>query len=230
MRIAALALALALGAPPPAQDASAGRLPDAQKVRARVEAILSSPEYDTGVPRNVPNPLLERIFQKFKDLFEALSRLGETAPALFWMILVACLAILAAIFTHAGWVLFRALRAARSEAPGGACPRTRRKDDPRALLERAAAAAAQGRFTEAIRLCHRAAILALDSRGIVRFHESLTTGDYAARLRGRPREREPFGALAQMYEAAYFGLAPVGDPEASECRRLAAALLGEERA
>lgn len=99
--------------------------------------------------------------------------------------------------------------------------------EPRTLLEMADAEASRSRYVEAIRLCHRAALLGLDRRRVVKFHESFTNGEYRRQLAQSP-ERGTFESLAGRFELAYFGRVPAGDGEFRECRRAAQALVGEE--
>jgi hypothetical protein len=219
--LALLALALLSG------PASGQELPEGPEVRGALEDILSSGEYDTSRPGASQISVWEWILRQIRKLLSSLAGLGQASPLLFWLILASCLVILAAIFAHGAYVLVGALRAARARTaltPEGAAVRF---DDPQALLERARKAAAEGRYTEAVRLCHRAALLGMDRRGLVRFHESFTCGDYRRQLRGHTRERASFDALARVYEPAYFGKVPVGKAEFAECARVSGALAGE---
>lgn len=204
----------------PVQD-----LPDGRVVRERLDRILASPDYDTGESNAKRGSVLEWILRKIGELFGALRSLGERSPAVVWTVLAVCFALLALIFLHGAVVLGRALRASRA---GGAF----RHDgpaagpgDPRELLERARAAAREGRREDALRLTHRAALLGLDRRGVLRFQESLTNGDYRRQLRGRPLESETFDALVRLHEPACFGKRPVAEGDVENGLRLASALL-----
>ncbi len=202
-------------------------LPEAGRIVRNLEGILSSPEYDTGDAAGGTRSFFEWLGHKLGELMESLAGLGQTAPVLFWMILVACVVVLALIFVHAGVVLYRALHAARSPAPAIAGGRGDLRDDPRELLEQARGEAAASRFGAVVRLCHRAALLGLDHRGLIRFDESLTTGDCVRQLRKHPVECSRFESLARLYEPACFGRVPVEGQEASQCLALAERLLGE---
>jgi hypothetical protein len=212
----ALAAALLLAAP---QD-----LPDERVVRERLESVLASPDYDSGDPGARSASLLQWILQKIAGLFRSLGGLGEISPFLFWLVLAVCVAILLLIFLHGALVVSRALRASRTrELPRDADPAG--PDDPRELLERARAAARAGRRDDALRLAHRAALLGLDRRGVLRFQESLTNGDYRRQLRARPRESEAFDALIRLHEPVCFGKRPAVDAEVEQGVRLASLLL-----
>jgi hypothetical protein len=201
--------------------------PSGGQVQQNLHRILSSGEYETGRPGEDPmGSFWEWLFGKIDRVFRGLSALGQASPAVFWLILVVCLGLLVAIFAHGGVILVRSLRAARvggavEEADGS------RQENGATLLDRAQEEARRGRFTEAIRCCHRAALLGLDRRGLVRFHESLTSGDYRRQLERRPREKRAFEALARVYEPAFFGGIPAGEPDYSESLRLARVLAEE---
>lgn len=222
--MAALAFAAALLSAAP--GASQEGLPARDDVRQAAREILSSREYDIADPGfNV----LRWVLNKITEFFSSLSALHSSSPAFYWMIFLVCLVVLALIFTHAGVVVLRALRAARAKAPAEGEGSVRRDEDPTALLANAGGLADAGDFREAIRLCHRAALFGLDRAGALRYRESLTTGDYLLQLRARPRERSGFDALAQIYEPAFFGRAAVSRPDYDASRRRVAELLETPR-
>lgn len=194
-------------------------LPRRERIRENVREILSSAEYDTGEGKKKGFDPIEWILRKIQELLASIADLGARSPALYWIALAVCAILLGVILGYAGRGLFRTLRAARSREP--AASKGSRPDDPHALLRNAEEAAARGRFTEAIRLCHRAALLGMDRRRIVRFQESLTTGDYRRQLASHPRERGGYESLARIFEPAFFGKAPTGAAEFQTCRRTA---------
>ena len=203
----------------PVQD-----LPDGKVVRERLDRILAGADYDTGESNAKRGSVLEWILRQIHKLLQSLTNLGELSPVLFWTVLLVCLALLGLILLHGGVVLSRALRASRAGGKLRDLPAVG-PGDPRELLARARAAAREGRREEALRLAHRAALLGLDRRGVLRFQESLTNGDYRRQLRARPRESEAFDALVRLHEPACFGKRPVAETEVEDGVRLAASLL-----
>jgi len=202
---------------------------DPGRVKRTLDRILSSPEFETELPKiDAKETIWRWISRKLAELFDAVSNLGNMAPGIYWAVMTILLAILGGILVHGGVVVLRALRASRARA-GPAPRKNTRAEDADALLARAAKAAEQGQFTEAIRLCHRAALMGLDRRGFVRFQESLTSGDYRGQLRSHDAERSVFLELTGIYEPAYFGKAVAGDAEYAESLRLARRL-AQERA
>lgn len=220
----ALAVALLLAAPHAPSLVEGQDLPDERVVRERLERVLASPDYDSGEPGARAETVLQWILRKIAGAFRGLSGLGEISPFLFWLVIAVCVAILLAVFLHGALIVSRALRAARArDIPRDAAPAG--PDDPRELLERARAAARQGRRDEALRLAHRAALLGLDRRGLLRFQESFTNGDYRRQLRSKPREGETFEALVRLHEPVCFGKRPAADAEVEQGVRLASLLL-----
>ena len=200
-------------------------VPDVKVVRERLDRILASPDYDSGDPGAQAVSILEWILRKLGGLFRTLANLGELSRPVFWTVLAVCVALLALIFFHGLVVVSRALRASR---PGGslrAAGPAAGPGDPRELLARARAAAREGRREEALRLSHRAALLGLDRRGVLRFQESLTNGDYRRQLRPRPAESQAFEALVRLHEPACFGKRPVAEGDVESGLRLAVSLL-----
>jgi hypothetical protein len=202
-------------------------LRDSGQVRRTLDRILASPEFETELPQLSAKETIWRwIARKIGELFDSISSLGSAAPGVFWTVLTILLLMLAGILIHGGVVVLRALRASRTRA--GPAPGKRvRAEDAETLLGRAAQAAGQGRFTEAIRLCHRAALLGLDRRGFVRFQDCLTSGDYRAQLRTHEAERALFQDLTRIYEPASFGRAAAGGEDYAESLRLAQRLVRE---
>lgn len=198
-------------------------LPEGKVVRDRLERILASPDYDSGEGAPKRESFLAWVLRKIGELFQRLGSLGQRAPAVFWGVLAVLVAILLLIFLHGGVVLVRALKASRA---GGRLDAraVQGPDDPRELLARARAAANEGRREDALRLSHRAVLLGLDRRGLLRFQESLTNGDYRRQLRAR-REGEAFEALVRLHEPACFGKRPLAAEDVEAGLRLAGSLL-----
>lgn len=193
-----------------------------EEVRRTLDRILASREYEGALPKpDAAKTFWDWLGSLLGRLFRGVTSLGEAAPGIFWTILIACLLVLAAIFAHGGVILVRTLRSSRAGRGGPGAPKGSRFEDADVLFERARAAAAKAQFTEAVRLCHRAALMGMDRRGLIRFQESLTSGDYRSQLRPHESDRSLFAALTRIYEPAYFGKAATGDAEYGESLRLA---------
>jgi hypothetical protein len=223
MTASSIALGLILLLAPSSQEAARR----AGEVRKNLERILASPEYGIEKPDvNAKETIWRWIARKLGELFDMVTNMGAVSPPVFWSILTVLLIILAGFLLHGGVIVLRALRASRTRA--GPAPRKRAlAEDADTLLARAATAAEAGQFTEAIRLCHRAALVALDRRGFVRFQECLTSGDYRSQLRTHDAERSIFVELTRIYEPAYFGKAAAGRDDYAASIRLARQLARE---
>lgn len=204
----------------PAQDA-----PDRREVRRLVEDILSSGEYDTSGPEETQD---EPKSRERKRSGQGGPSEGIPIPPIFeWILYGVCIAALAAIlaFVTRSLVRMRGARPKEEKAETADAPAT--PDEPEALLARAEAEAARGRHVEAIRFCHRAALLGMDRRRLLRFQEWLTCGDYRRSLGSHPAEGERYDVLAGVFERAYFGRTAVGDAEYRKCRLNAETLARE---
>ncbi|HEY7236660.1 MAG TPA: DUF4129 domain-containing protein [Gemmatimonadaceae bacterium] len=95
--------------------------------------------------------------------------------------------------------------------------------------------ASSGRYTEAAHALYRAALAMLEAKGLVRLHESKTSGDYARELRRRGAPAHtPFRRFGARYDRIIYG---TGSCDAAEygallddARALAAARGGERAA
>lgn len=196
-------------------------LPEGAELRRRLDRILASPEYSTDLPAGGGDGFLQAIGRWIAKAFGSLARLGEASPFFFWLILIACILVLLAIFLHAGIVLSRAIRESRAAAGGKDLDLPRGAEDPQDLLRRAREDARQGRLAEAARLSHRASVVGLGRRGLLRLHDTLTSGDCRRQLANHPAERTSFDALVRIYEPAWFGKLPVAVADVEACLKLA---------
>lgn len=200
-------------------------LPARSVVRERLEGILSSGEYDVSPTAGVSRSFWSWLGEKLRDLFSGLTDLQDSAPGLFWIILIGCFLVLGLIVAHASTVLLRAIRASRPVL-GGPAPRGPGREDPHALLDRARTAAGEGRLLEALALGHRAALAGLDRRGLVRLQESFTIGDVRRQLRRHREAARAYGRLAAIYEPAAFGRAPLKNADCESGLTAAGSLVG----
>ena len=198
-------------------------LPAASEIRAAAERILDSPDFRS---RGSGGPsMAEWLMEKLRGIAEWLGRLHGFSPVLYWVVLVICCLILAAVFAHAGVVLARAFRAARK--PGGDPRLLRDRRSPSKLLEEARQAALAGDTARALTLYLRAAILGLDLRGLVRATDTATVREYLGLLTRHPRERGLFERFLLHYEPGVFGRRNLEAASLQECDGLTRRLSGE---
>lgn len=198
-------------------------LPESEAVRDAARRILESEEFQFGP--NTNTGFMDWVMRKLRQLFDALGSLSESSPALSWLIIGLCVAVLALIAFHMIVVIRRAIAASR--APGGPRAAAARREKPSQLLDRARQAAAAGDIPGALTLYLRAAILGLDHRGLQRLTETATAREYLALLRKHPAERSLLERLLAHYEPGVFGRRPLGPEPMNDVDTLARRLIGE---
>ena len=182
-----------------------GPVPGADSLRAVLDSVFAAPAY-----RWVEPPRWLTLLGSWWDALRgALAQLESTHPDLFQLIFVGLLLILAAIFLHAGWIVFHTIRASRAPAPGrgAAIPTTRGAGWYRAEARRLAG---EGRFPEAMQADFLALVLDLDARRVVRFHPSKTPAEYAADPGLGGGARPAFRELVQALYGYAFARRPCG--------------------
>jgi hypothetical protein len=164
-----------------------------------VAAIAKQPAYR----RDVGTTLLDRLLQWLGDLYvRAMQALGGLPHGRLVATVAAALVVVL--------VLARIAYAARLRAPlresaagGRRAGRGGSAIDPWRDAEQLAA---NGRFTEAAHALYRAAVTMLAARGLVRPHESKTSGDYARELRRRGSPSyTPFRRFGARYDRIIYG-------------------------
>ena len=180
----------------------------ADSLRAVLDSVFAAPEY-RWVERAEPLGLLRRWLRMARQwLFE----LRETHPGLFKLLIAAMVLVVVASLLHAGWVLFKTLRAAQTVRDAGPADAAVRRD--RAWYRREAdALAAQGRYAEAMQYDFLALILALDAAALVRFHPSKTPGEYTREPGLGAAARDELRALVSSLYGFLFARHPCGPDE-----------------
>ena len=193
----------------PALQTVAGRFTAAQ-IHDTVAAIARQRQYAVPVRQSIVGRVLLSIFRWFRDLFLQIKAWPD-APYL----LIAAAVLL--IFVVAGRILID--RRAKASRAAGAGLRAL-GGEARDYWALAAQLDASGNHLEA---CHAVYIAVLDSitrSGVVRFHASKTSGDYARELRrrGSPQAAD-FTNFARQSERCMYGWsAPTHDDYAQLAR------------
>ena len=163
--------------------------------RAAIHDTVAAITRQRGYQRNARASLLERFFDWIGGLFERFSQsLGEVP---YGRRIATVLAIVLAVL-----VLARLIFAARLRdgADTGAAPRRAVRVTTTEAWREAESLAAGGRYTEAAHALYRATLTLLAANGLVRLHESKTSGDYARELR---RRGSPAYAAFRRFGARY---------------------------
>jgi hypothetical protein len=168
----------------------------ARQIHDTVDAILRQPAYGHGARRSLLGRLLRFIGDRLDDLFLAVQ--GSLNARVVLVITVAAIALVVV----ARIVVDRRQAEARRSRGASRIRAGERVD----LWQLAATAAETGRFDEACHAVHAAVLDQLARDGIVKWHASKTSGDYARELRRRgwPMHAE-FRAFARDFERVVFG-------------------------
>lgn len=188
-------------------------MPQSPAARDSLRAVLDSVFRDPAYRWREPEDFWAPIRRAWAALLDGVAELARSHPTALTAITWVLIAILVAVFVHAGWVVWQMVRGATASADAPvAVPPPRGADWYRADAERLAGA---GRYREAMQADFTAVVLTLDARRRLRFHPSKTPGEYA-------REHGPLTPLVRALYAYLFARAPCGAPEYAEWRALTA--------
>ena len=162
-----------------------------------VAAIVKQPAYR----RDITKTLLDRILQWIADVFDRFAQAVQEAPH---SRLLATIAFATVIILIAARLVYSArLRSTTDDEPVLGRGRGTSSRDPWREAEQLAAT---GQFTEAAHALYRAALAMLAVRGLVRLHDSKTSGDYARELRRRADPAYgPFRRFGGRYDRVIYG-------------------------
>jgi hypothetical protein len=169
--------------------------------RAVLDSVFSAPTYRWA---ENPDPL-RRLFEWWSRLLEWLEGLRTANPAAFRVLVVALLAGLLLALGHAGWVVWRTVRAAGrtgDEAPARGTPQRR---DAEWFSRAADRAASGGRLAEALQLAFIALALRLEAEGVLQYHPGKTPAECARDARLPAADRERLAALVRSLYSYAFG-------------------------
>jgi Domain of unknown function (DUF4129) len=179
-------------------QATQGAPPDS--VRAVLRGVFAGPAYEWSGRRHP----LEYLVAGWRWLQAALQRLQELHPIGFLALMLALTIIGAALLTHIGFILWRALRPAARQEPAEAGPLPPARDAAW-HLSHARRLAAAGNYGEALGHRFVALVLQLESRRAVLVRASKTPAEYAREVRLDPAGRGAFDALVATLYGAVFG-------------------------
>jgi hypothetical protein len=187
----------------------------ADSVRTVLHSVLAQPAYAWHERRN---PL--GFLREWVDALNAwLAELQADHPVAFLVLLFALTAVLIAILTHFGYLIWRALRA-RPQPPGSRIASAGLARDEAWHLAAFQRLMAEGRWAEAMAERFAALVLALGRLAALHPDQSKTPAEYAAEARLDPAGRSAFILLVEELYLRLFG----GEPcTADDVRRFDAA-------
>ena len=186
-----------------------GRVPTAPEVQRAVETVYRRPEFAEKEP-GFGSWIWGRVASVLQWIFDRIADFGElrqSAPWIFWAVMIWLVATLLVIIGHLVWTAVQAARMGADDpasATADGSPRTR----PRTAVDweaEAARLAAEGRLREAAAALYQALVLRLDARGAVRFDPSKTPGDYRREARKHADASRSLTAFLRLFEPVAFG-------------------------
>jgi Domain of unknown function (DUF4129) len=205
------------------------RLEQDARTQAKVEAILSDPEF-VEIERAQSKTFLAWVRDYLDELFEDRQRerdanraessdlrieLPEISP---WAVMLFALLSMWLVLRHVRREL-RGGHDARAAAAGVAPELLQRA--PQVHMSDAATWAERGQYREALRSLYVATLGALDRAGVIAFEPARTNGQYLRAM--APGElRQQFGAFTLLFDHRWYGHEPTQRADYELCRDLAA--------
>lgn len=199
--------------------------PSVEELRARLQGILSRPEYQwPDQPENDWRlQLLRRLYQWWHEqVTPRISHLYEYSPVAYWLLVAVLMAACVLLIYH----IYISLRSAFG--PGGRGRAGQRgtvepvvEGSPEALLAEADEAAAQRHYRRALRCLYLAVIRHLERRRLLRYDPSRSNGEYLRDLRPHPRLQALLRSVTDLVDAVWYGGQRAGAEEYERCRQWA---------
>ncbi len=177
--------------------------PPPAEVNQALQKVLARPEFAPSHELGLPAWLLKHL----DALFRWLGGLYDTAPTLFWLLIVGCLILLVLLLTHIVWTVRSAFFVAtRGAAPGRNGEKHRILSE--AYRDEARQQAARGDFTEAIRFLFLSLVFRLDERGSVSYQKAYTNREYLALFADRPQMHAVLKVFVDALDQHWYGRIP----------------------
>ncbi len=189
--------------------------PGADAIRHQLEDILSRSEFHPERQYSFWNKLLDY----FGEFLKWLNGLQNTAPLLFWLLIISLIAILVLLLAHMTWTIAKVL---------GLGDRPARPDDlqeKRVRLsatyrQEAARRAEQGDFTEAIRFLFLSLVYRFDEAGRVSFQKAYTNREYLTLFHDRPAVQHDLKVFVDTLDDHWYGQRPTDRERYDNCLAL----------
>jgi hypothetical protein len=183
----------------------------ADEAGRRARDVLSRPEFRPPA-KSVTERIFEWIFGRLGDLIDALSG-GGTASLVAWAITIASVALFVLVMV----ALVRSLRANPVSPPVATASDVGRP--ARAWMAEAEAHEARGEWRAALRCRYRALIADLARRGLLDEIPGRTAGEYRGEVHlNLPHAAPDFDGATALFELAWYGDRPTGEPERDRFR------------
>lgn len=174
--------------------------PPPAAAEAAADRVFAAPAFDWALPSAAENWLIRTA----RRAAEWLRALEQVHPWVYRLVIAAMLAVLVAILLHAAWTAFRMVRTSRRALDQPADARTLASDAAAPTRAAADAAAAAGRFADAMRLRWAAFEAALRGAGVLASARALTPRELVAE-RPAPAAERLRPLVRTLYDICYRG-------------------------
>jgi hypothetical protein len=189
--------------------------PSEDEVRRTLQEVLSRPEF---APKTRP-AWLAWLLERLAAFFSWLASLHQTAPVLFWLLLLGCLLLLVLLLGQIFWtvrrVLYRKTRLIRAESAEEQRGRLSRICETEARRRAAAAD-----FTEAIRYLFLALVYRFDEKSQVSFQQAYTNREYLGLFADRPHIQDRLRVFVDTLDDYWYGQQPTVSRQYEDCLSL----------
>lgn len=189
--------------------------PTEEEVRRRLAEVLARPEFS---PQG-RNTLFERVLRLVFEFLRSLGGLHDSAPVLYWLLLVGCLVLLALLVAHIAWTVRRVLFTS-ARPGGGAAAGEQRGRLSLAFRDEARRLAEQADYTEAIRCLFLALVYRFDESGRVNFQQAYTNREYLALFADRPTLQQGLKVFVDTLDDYWYGQRPTERFQYESCLAL----------
>jgi hypothetical protein len=196
----------------PDRATAAAPHPGNTEIQDRLAKILARPEFSSA-------PHESWLGRWLASFFRWLGGLHQTAPLLYWVLLIGCLALLVLITGHILWTVWRVLSLGPAPQKGDET-RARQERFSRAYREEGRRCAERGEYTEAIRFLFLALVFRFEESGRVLFQRAFTNREYLALFSERPQVRAQLEVFVDTLDDHWYGQRPTDQGRYEECLRL----------
>ncbi len=170
-------------------------------LRAVLDSVFAGPAYD-WTPRIDP---LQWLARGWNLLTGWLAAFRDGNPVLYQWFLLGLVALLVAIIIHAGWTLMQTIRPRGRPVDYLATQPTPESHDAAWYRRYADQYAAEGQYAAAVQAGWHALVLDLDARGLVRYRQAKTPGEYPFESALDPDDRDRLRHLVEELYRFVFG-------------------------
>lgn len=204
-----------------AQETPAGpeQRPSPQQVRAEIEQILASEEYQLEQKEKQQPTWLERAARAIARVLSGQLFAGLPPIASFGIV-AGLLVLLGLIVYHVLTILRPALRRPAEAPEGRFVPDELLDKKPADLRKLAAEHAARGAYRAALRWTYVALLVALDRRGLIEYDHRRTNWEYLRQLERNSALFDPARELTLLFDRKWYGEQETTAGEYEQCQRL----------